>query len=114
MERCGKSMDCKEVEKKIPSFLQEELGGSSLEEFMGHIQHCPECEEELTIQLLVTEGLERLEQGSNFNLQEELLIKLESAEHGIRVHRSLLYTLYCLEAAVAAAIIIALCIVFRF
>ena len=39
MERCGKSMDCKEVEKKIPSFLQEELGGSSLEEFMGHIQH---------------------------------------------------------------------------
>ena len=107
-------MDCKEVEKKIPSFLQEELGGSSLEEFMKHIEHCPECEEELTIQLLVTEGLERLEKGGNFNLQDELLLKLEGAEHCIRVHKSLLYILYCLEAAVAAAIIIALCIVFRF
>ena len=107
------SMDCKETEKKIPSFLQEELCGSSLEEFMEHIENCPECEEELTIQLLVTEGLEHLEEGNNFNLQDELLMKLAGAEHRIRVHRALLYTLFCLEAAVAAAIIIALCVVFR-
>ena len=106
-------MNCKEAEKKIPSFLQEELGGSELEEFLEHVENCPECEEELTIQLLVTEGLERLETGNNFNLQDELLIKLTGAEHHIRVHRTLLYILYCLEAAVAAAIIIALCVVFR-
>lgn len=113
MERCDRKMNCKEVEKKIPSFLQEELGGSSLEEFIQHIENCPECEEELTIQLLVTEGLEHLEEGNNFNLQDELIFKLEGAEHHIRVHRALLYTLYCLEATVAAAIIIAVCIVFR-
>ena len=107
------SMDCKEVEKKIPSFLQEELGGVSLEEFMAHIESCPECEEELTIQLLVTEGLEHLEEGNNFNLEDELMIKLEDAGHRIRVHRTLLYILFCLEAMVAAAIIIALCVVFR-
>ena len=98
------SMNCKETEKKIPYFLQDELGGSELEEFL----------EQLTIQLLVTEGLERLEQGGNFNLQDELFIKLGGALHRIRVRRMLLYTLFCLEAAVAAAIIIALCIVFRF
>lgn len=109
----GMSMECKEVEKRIPSFLQEELGGSSLEEFIEHIENCAECEEELTIQLLVTEGLEHLEEGNNFNLQDELLLKLEGAEHRIRVHRTLLYILFCLEAAVAAAIIIALCVVFR-
>lgn len=107
------SMDCKEVEKKIPSFLQEELCGSSLEEFMEHIKTCSECEEELTIQLLVTEGLEHLEEGNNFNLQNEFLQKMEDAEHRIKVHRALLYILFCLEAAVAAAIIIALCVVFR-
>lgn len=107
-------MDCKETEKKIPYFLQDELGGSELEAFLAHVENCPECEEELTIQLLVTEGLERLEEGGNFNLQDELFIKLEGAEHRIKVHRTLLYTLFCLEAAVAAAIIIALCIVFRF
>lgn len=106
-------MDCKEAEKKIPSFLQGELGGVGLEEFMEHIEHCSECEEELTIQLLVTEGLEHLEEGNNFNLQDELRIKLEGAGHRIRVHRTLLYTLFCLEALVAAVIIIALCVVFR-
>lgn len=107
-------MDCKETEKKIPSFLQDELDGSRLEEFIEHVENCAECKEELSIQFLVAEGLERLEQGNNFNLQEELLMKLEGAEHRIGVHRMLLYILMCLEAAVAAAIIIALCVVFRF
>lgn len=106
-------MNCKETEKKIPSFLHDELDGSRLEEFIDHVESCSECKEELTIQFLVAEGLERLENGSNFNLQEELFIKLESAEHRIGVHRMLWYTLMCLEAAVAAAIIIALCVVFR-
>ncbi len=106
-------MNCKETEKKIPSFLHDELDGSKLEEFVDHVESCPECKEELSIQFLVAEGLERLEKGNNFNLQEELFMKLEGAEHRINVHRMLWYTLMCLEAAVAAAIIIALCVVFR-
>ncbi|MDE6739955.1 MAG: zf-HC2 domain-containing protein [Lachnospiraceae bacterium] len=106
-------MNCKEAEKKIPSFLQDDLDGSKLEEFVEHVENCSECKEELSIQFLVTEGLERLEEGNNFNLQEELLMKLVGAEHRINVHRMLWYILLCLEAAVAAAIIIALCVVFR-
>lgn len=106
-------MNCKETEKKIPSFLQDDLDGANLEEFIEHVESCPECKEELSIQFLVTEGLERLEGGNNFNLQEELLMKLEGAEHRINVHRMLWYILACLEAAVVAAIIIALCVVFR-
>lgn len=106
-------MNCKETEKKIPSFLGDDLDGSKLEEFVEHIESCPECKEELSIQFLVVEGLERLEEGKNFNLQEELLMKLEEAEHRIGVHRTLWYTLLCLEAAVVAAIIVALCVVFR-
>lgn len=106
-------MDCKETEKKIPSFLCDELDGSRLEEFIDHVESCPECKEELSIQFLVTEGLERLEKGNNFNLQEELYMKLEGAEHRINVHRMLWYTLLCMETAVVAAIIIALCVVFR-
>lgn len=113
MERSGKGMNCKDTEKKIPYFLQDELDGSKLEEFVEHVATCPECKEELSIQFLVAEGLERLESGNNFNLQKELLMKLENAQHRISVHRMLWYTLMCLEAAVAAAIIIALCVVFR-
>ena len=106
-------MNCKETEKEIPSFLLDELDGNMLEEFIDHVESCPECKEELSIQFLVAEGLERLEKGNNFNLQEELFMKLEGAERRINIHRILWYSLICMETAVAAAIIIALCVVFR-
>ncbi|MCD7726580.1 MAG: zf-HC2 domain-containing protein [Clostridiales bacterium] len=106
-------MDCKEAEKKIPYFLQDELEGRKLADFVEHIEGCPECKEELSIQFLVAEGMEQLEKGDTFNLQEALLMKMEYARHRVRINRTLRYILVCLEAAVAAAIIIAFCIVFR-
>lgn len=104
-------MDCKEAEKKIPSFLDEELDGRDLAEFVEHIEGCPDCKEELSIQFLVAEGMEQLEQGNNFNLQEALLLKLGDADDKIRINRLLRDILLCLEAVVAAAIIAALIIV---
>lgn len=104
-------MNCKEAEKKIPSFLSDELDGRALTEFVEHIEDCPECMEELSIQFLVAEGMEQLEQGNNFNLQEALTSKLDDADYRIRVNRALRHILLVLEAAVAAAIIVALIIV---
>lgn len=105
-------MNCKDAEKTIPYFLQDELDGGKLEEFIAHVESCPECKEELSIQFLVSEGLDRLERGNNFNLQEALLAKLADAQHRIRLHHILRYVLIGLEAAVALAIIIALYVVF--
>ena len=110
-ERSDGGMNCKDAEKKIPYFLSDELDGSELEEFVGHVENCPECEEELSIQFLVAEGLERLERGNNFNLQEALLKKLASARDRVRLHHILWHILIVLEAAVALAIIVALYIV---
>ena len=106
-------MDCKEAEKKIPYFLRDELDGNRLEEFLEHVETCPECKEELSIQFLVTEGLERLENGNNFNLQKELIVKLDDAQYRVGIHRMLWYILVSLETAVALAIIIALYVVYR-
>jgi predicted anti-sigma-YlaC factor YlaD len=106
-------MDCKTAEKTIPYFLQDELDGTELAEFVKHIEECPECREELTIQFLVAEGIGQLEKGDNFNLQKALIAKMESAKQKIRFRRTLWYTLLCLEAAVVAEIIVALCVVFR-
>lgn len=104
-------MNCKEAEKKIPAFLNDELDGRGLAEFAEHIEDCPECMEELSIQFLVAEGMEQLEQGNNFNLQEALTSKLENADYRIRINRVLRHVLLVLEAAVAAAIIAAVIIV---
>ncbi len=106
-------MNCKEAEKKIPSFLQDELDGRNLAEFVGHIDECPECMEELSIQFLVAEGMEQLEKGNSFNLQEALHYKLADADYKIRLNRVLRRILIWLEAAVAVAIVIALCVIFR-
>lgn len=104
-------MNCKEAEKKIPLFLDDELDGIDLAEFVEHIEDCPECKEELSIQFLVTEGMEQLEQGNNFNLQKALLFKLGDADDKVRINRILRNILLCLEIAVAAMIIIAVIIV---
>ncbi|MCM1038683.1 MAG: zf-HC2 domain-containing protein [Roseburia sp.] len=107
-------MDCKEEEKMIPAFLQDDLYGRELEEFIEHIETCPECREELSIQFLVSEGLERLEAGNNFNLQKALENKLNNAWHQVKIRRGLLHTLLCLEVAAAVEILIVLIIIFRF
>lgn len=106
-------MNCKEEEKMIPAFLQDDLDSKAMEQFIEHIESCPECKEELSIQFLVSEGLERLEAGNNFNLQNALLTRLEDARHQVKVHNGLQYTLLCLEVAVGTAVLIALIIAFR-
>ena len=104
-------MDCKEAEKKIPLFLDDELDGRELAEFVEHIEGCPECMEELSIQFLVTEGMEQLEQGNNFNLQEALRRKLGVADDRIWLNRFLRHVLLVLECMVTVAIIMALILV---
>ena len=106
-------MNCKEAEKIIPYFLQDDLDGRDLAEFVEHIDECHECMEELSIQFLVAEGMDQLEKGNSFNLQEALHRKLAGADNKIRLNRTLRHILIWLEAAVAVAIVIALCVIFR-
>lgn len=72
-------MDCKEVKRAIPLFLADELEGKELKEFVKHLKECSDCMEETTIQFLATEGLNRLEEGTTFDLDKELKDKLVSA-----------------------------------
>lgn len=72
-------MNCKEIEKMIPRFIQKECTPKEEELMMEHIAHCPECKEELTIQFLLKEGVNRLENGESFDLNAELEKRL--AEH---------------------------------
>lgn len=102
-------MDCKEFEKKIPAFIDNSLEYKELKQFMEHFENCSECKEELTIQVLVQEGLSRLEEGNAFDLQEELMRRMQEAEGRIRMRNSLKYLRVTLEiiALAALAVIIA-------
>ena len=79
-----RKMDCKEFLKLIPDFLNGGLEYRTLKHFLKHAQRCPECFEELNIQFLITEGMNRLEEGDAFDLNKELNKKLVEARGKIR------------------------------
>ncbi len=79
-------MECKEFMSLIPGFLENTLDYATLKRFSEHMENCGECKEELVIQFLVTEGIQRLEDGSAFDLQKELNARLEEAKQKIRFH----------------------------
>ncbi len=73
-------MNCKEFEKQIPKFINRELDYFSLKQFCKHLEHCEECKEELTINVLLTEGMQRLEDGRAFDLNAEMRERLKEAK----------------------------------
>lgn len=83
-------MDCKEFERLIPDFIAQKLDYQTLIKFGRHMENCSDCEEELVIQFLVTEGMQRLEEGNAFDLQSELEQRLDDAKRKIRFHTSFL------------------------
>ena len=83
-------MECKEFERLIPDFIEDKLDYPTLKQFYEHMNVCAECKEELVIQFLVTEGIQRLEDGNAFDLQKELNTRMEDARKKIRVNSTFL------------------------
>jgi len=98
-------MTCKEAEKLIPLFLDDDLDNKDLAEFIEHIDNCPECKEELTIQFLVKTGMQRLEDGNTFNLKQELLILIKNAKKRLKFRRNLFLLSILLELAVVVLVV---------
>ncbi len=74
---------------------------------MYHIEHCPGCKEELSIQFLINAGLARLENDGNINLQEELDQALENANHRIRMHHFIHQAIIAVEIVGIVALLVA-------
>ena len=97
-------MECKQAQKMIPYFLQDDLETDELREIIEHIDKCEECREELSIEFLVREGLLRLESGNAFDLQQELKGRMESAQHTLRMRENMRWFLYALEGLVGVGV----------
>lgn len=94
-------MDCKEFEKLIPDFVSDKLNYQDLKYFISHMDSCEDCREELSIQFLVTEGMQRLEDGRAFDLQKELQQRLEGAKKHVRHQDAFMRVGIILEIAAA-------------
>ncbi len=76
-------MNCKMTEKLIPKFIDNKLDEYELDEFVAHTDQCEQCKEELSIQFLVSVGMERLEEGGTFDLGGELALKLNNSRNRV-------------------------------
>ena len=102
-------MNCKEFERLIPDFVSDKLDNQDLKRFIRHMDRCEDCREELTIQFLVTEGMQRLEDGMAFDLQRELQQRLEEAKKHVR-HRDI-FLRVGLVMEIAAVGLLACCVI---
>ncbi len=98
-------MDCKEFEKLIPGFIEDKLDYSAMKRFSEHMKQCENCKEELIIQFLVTEGVQRLEDGRAFDLQKELEQRLNEANRKIKVHGNMIKLGIAIEVAAVCILV---------
>lgn len=94
-------MNCKEFEKLIPDFMRDRLDYSSMKRFCEHMEQCSSCKEELVIQLLVTEGVQRLEDGRAFDLQKEMDQRISRIKRKIKLHGNMIRLGIAMEIAAA-------------
>lgn len=104
-------MDCKEIQKYISAYLKDELSGKKTLRFLNHVENCPECMEELSIQYLVQEGTIRLEEGSSFDLNQELKNKLVQSREDVKRRRKYNLVLYSVEAVAILSVVFILVLV---
>lgn len=106
MKKNREKLQCLQAAKMIPAFIWRELSGRELEQFMEHMEECENCKEELSIQFLVEVGLNSLEAGNTFDLQEELNTALEEAERRVKLYRFFRKSLFILGCIGIAAVLL--------
>ena len=99
-------MECREAERLVKTFIEDKMTPRETEEFLEHIGQCESCKEELSIQCLVAEGMLRLEEGNTFDLQSELLHRLELAKKRMQRRNVMKRVAYYAELAAIGLILI--------
>ena len=104
-------MDCKEFNGLIQDFLHDRLDEIKLTEFLEHIDECENCRDELRIQYLIYEGLERLETGDTFDVDKDLSDLMDLQRKRLRTREGIKLTAIASEIITTAAFVIVLFVV---
>lgn len=73
-------LTCKTAEKMVTPYINKQLDDKTLEAFLGHVQYCEACKEELEIYYTVAVGLRQLDSDAgNYNIAASMEESLENA-----------------------------------
>lgn len=104
-------MDCKEFNSLIQDFLHDRLNEVKLTDFLAHLDECESCRDELGIQYLIYEGLERLESGDTFDVEKDLADHMNLQRKRLRYRENIKLAAIGSEIIMTAAFIVVLAIV---
>ena len=104
-------MECKEFTGLIQDFLHDALDETKLSEFLTHVDECEDCRDELRIQYLIYEGLERLETGATFDVDKDLSEWMEEERTRLAHRNGIKKAAIAAEIMTTAAFIIVLSVI---
>ena len=100
-------MTCKEAESLVMPYIKNELTDEELFEFLEHIEHCPECREELEIYFTVDVGIRQLDsETGNYNIKGALETAIEQARERLEAVRLVKIVRYAVSTLSVMALII--------
>ena len=100
-------MTCKEAESLVMPYIKNELTDEELFEFLEHIEHCPECREELEIYFTVDVGIRQLDsETGNYNINGALETAIEQSRERLEAVRMVKIMRYAVSTLSVMALII--------
>ena len=100
-----RKVDCKKIERMIPRYLENKLSVYEMQAMLDHMRECKNCKEELTIQYMVSEGLNKAEIENDYNLLQSLENKIIDSYKQIKSHDFLYFGfVFCIIAIVCLVI----------
>lgn len=101
-------MDCKEAERLIPFYLNEQLEERETKEFLVHMKSCESCYEEMEITYMASIGLERLESASSLDINEEMHRILQQSEKNLKKRQIIRYAGLVINTLAMVSVLITL------
>ncbi|WP_349948280.1 zf-HC2 domain-containing protein [Lacrimispora sp. BS-2] len=99
-------MTCKEVERLVMPYINDELTDDELGEFLEHLESCPDCREELEIYFTVDVGIRELDsETGNYNIKGALESAIEQSRQRLQVIRCIKIARYAVATVSAMALI---------
>lgn len=109
-----KTMTCREVERMVTPYINDELEGDVLEAFLAHLEDCPNCQEELEIYFMVDMGLKQLDKDSGtFDIIGALQRRIEESYYRVRLLWTFRMFRYALNTLGIMAVIVTVLLQFR-
>lgn len=100
-------MTCKEMEKLVMPYINDDLTDEELQEFLEHMESCPDCREELEIYFTVDVGIRQLDsETGNYNIRGALEAAVEQSRQRLQVVRLIKIARYAVSTLSVMALII--------